>query len=106
LQVVAEAGDGVYALQAIKTHRPDIVLMDITLPYLNGIEATRKIRSNFPNTKVIILTMHSDQAFSDIATQAGACQFLTKDCSKEKILQAIRECLPGPLRVARQPAHQ
>jgi len=105
LQVVAEAGDGVYALQAIKTHRPDIVLMDITLPFLNGIEAARKIRTNFPKTKVIILTMHTDQAFSDMATQAGACRFLTKDCGREILLQAIRECSTSPSRIVGHPPH-
>ena len=92
LKVVGEAGDGVYALQAIEKHRPDIVLMDITLPYLDGIEATRKIMAKFPNIKVIMLTMHANPAFSDHALQAGACQYLAKDCSKQELLQAIKDC--------------
>jgi DNA-binding NarL/FixJ family response regulator len=74
---------------------PDVVLMDISMPVLDGIEATRIISSRFPDTKIIILTMHSDQTYADTALQAGACRFLTKDCGKEKLLDAIRECSPS-----------
>jgi DNA-binding NarL/FixJ family response regulator len=105
LQVVAEVRDGLYAIDAVKKHRPEIVLMDIVMPFLNGIKATHFIRLNFPGTKVIVLSMYSTQRFSDNALQAGACHFLTKDCSKAELLQAIRESSPGPLRVAAQPAH-
>ena len=93
LQVVAEAGDGVYAIEAVKKHRPDVVLMDITMPVLNGIEATRIIRSKFPDTRVLVLTMHTDKSFSDRAYQAGACRFLSKGCSKNELLRAINDCL-------------
>lgn len=93
LQIVAEAGDGVYAIQAVAKHRPDVVLMDITMPVLNGIEATRIIRSKFPGTRVLVLTMHTDKSFSDRAYQAGACRFLSKGCSKDELLRAIKDCL-------------
>ena len=85
---------GAYAIQAVKKHTPDIVLMDITMPVLDGIEATRIIRSRFPGTKVLVLTMHTDKSFSDRAYQAGACCFLSKDCGREKLLNAIRACSP------------
>lgn len=105
LKVVGEAGDGVYALQTIEKHRPDIVLMDITLPYLDGIEATRKIRARFCDTKIIMLTMHSNPTFSDEALIAGACHFLTKDCNKNELLQAIKDCSAGPVKFVGHPSH-
>jgi DNA-binding NarL/FixJ family response regulator len=92
LLVVAEAGDGAYAIQVVKTHRPDVVLMDITMPILNGIEATQIIRSKFPSTRVLVLTMHSDECFSERAYQVGACGFLSKDCGKNELVRAIKEC--------------
>ena len=92
MQVVAEAGDGAYAIQAAVKHRPDVVLMDITMPVLNGIEATRIIKSKFPGTRVLVLTMHSDESFSERAYQVGACGFLSKDCGKNELVRAIKEC--------------
>ena len=82
LQIVAEAENGLAAIQAVETHRPGIVLMDINMPVLNGFDATRIITTEFPDTKVIVLTMHTDEAFSDRAHKAGACHFLAKDCGK------------------------
>jgi two-component system nitrate/nitrite response regulator NarL len=89
LQIVAEAGDGVYAVQAVKTHRPDVVLMDVTMPVLDGIEATRKIKSEFPRVRVIILSMHDAESISAAAYGAGACSCLGKGCSAKEIIQAI-----------------
>jgi DNA-binding NarL/FixJ family response regulator len=103
LQVVAEAGDGLYAIQAVEKHKPDVVLMDITLPFLDGIEATRIIRSKFPDTKVIVFTMYIDQTFSDKALQAGACQFITKDCGRDELLNAVKKCSAAPLKVVGHP---
>jgi DNA-binding NarL/FixJ family response regulator len=92
LQVVAEAENGSAGISLVDLMRPDVVLMDISMPILDGIEATRIISSKFPDTKVIVLTMHTDQTYSDTALQAGACQFLAKDCGKEKLLNAIKHC--------------
>jgi DNA-binding NarL/FixJ family response regulator len=92
IKVVGEAENGSEAIAMVEAFQPDVVLMDISMPVLDGIRATRSITSNFPDTKVIVLTMHTDQAYSDTALQAGACQFLTKDCGKEKLLNAIKEC--------------
>ena len=89
LQIVAEAGDGVYGIQAVKTHRPDVVLMDITLPILDGIEATRKIKSQLPNVRVVVLTMHDVESISGAAYGAGACWCLSKGSSAKEIIQAI-----------------
>jgi DNA-binding NarL/FixJ family response regulator len=95
LRVIAEAGDGAYAIQAAATHRPDVVLMDITMPVLNGLEATRIIKSQLPGTRVIVLTMHADEDFSDRAYQAGASGFLSKTCGKKELLGAITGCSLG-----------
>ena len=92
IKVVGEAENGSEAIAMVEAFQPDVVLMDISMPVLDGIRATRSITSNFPDTKVIVLTMHTDQIYSDTALQAGACQFLTKDCGKEKLLNAIKEC--------------
>jgi len=105
LRVVAEAENGSAGISLVELLQPDVVLMDINMPVLDGIEATRTISSRFPDTKVIILTMHSDQTYADTALQAGACRFLTKDCGKEKLLNAIKECSPGPFKVVGHPPH-
>ena len=105
LRVVAEAENGSAGISLVELLQPDVVLMDINMPVLDGIEATRTISSRFPDTKVIILTMHSDQTYADTALQAGACRFLTKDCGKKKLLDAIRDCSPGPFKVVGHPPH-
>jgi two-component system, NarL family, response regulator DegU len=106
LQIVAEAGDGRYAIEAVEKHRPDVVLMDISMPVLDGIEATRIIKSKFPNTKVIVFTMYIDKTYSDRALHAGACNFLAKGCDKDDILNAILKCSSAPLKVIAHPSDQ
>jgi DNA-binding NarL/FixJ family response regulator len=105
LKVVAEAKNGAEAVGMVEVLHPDIVLMDVGMPVLNGIEATRIIKSRFSDTKVIILTLNSDQTFSDTALQAGACQLLNKYCGQEKLYRAIKDCSAGPLRVVGHPPH-
>jgi DNA-binding NarL/FixJ family response regulator len=105
LKVVAEAKNGAEAIAMVEGVHPDVVLMDIDMPVMDGIEATRIINFKFSDTKVIILTLHSDQTVSDTALQAGACQFLNKYCGQEKLFQSIKECNPGPLRVVGNPPH-
>jgi two-component system, NarL family, nitrate/nitrite response regulator NarL len=89
LQVVAEAEDGLEAIQAVEKHRPDVVLMDISMPVLNGIDATWIIKSKYPNVRVVILSMHDAESISDAACKAGACRCLGKGCSPKEIIQAI-----------------
>ena len=90
LQVVAEAEDGLEAIQAVEKHRPDVVLMDVSMPVLNGIDATWIIKSKFPNVRVIVLSMHDVESISEAACKAGACWCLNKECSPNEIIQAIR----------------
>lgn len=105
LKVVAEAKNGEEAIAMVEGLHPDVVLMDINIPVMDGIEATRVINSRFSDTKVIIITLNSDPMASDNALQAGACQFLNKYCGQEKLFQSIKECSPGPLRVVGNPPH-
>ena len=95
IKVVGEAENGSSAIAMVEKHRPEIVLMDISMPVLDGIEATRIIRSKFPGTRVLMLTMHTVEIFSDRAYQAGACGLLAKDCNKNQLFRAIKDCFLG-----------
>jgi two-component system response regulator DegU len=89
MQVVAEAENGHAAIQAVDKHRPDVVLMDVTMPVLDGFDATWMIKSMFPDVRVIILSMHDAESISEAACKAGACWCLTKGCSPKEIIKAI-----------------
>jgi len=95
LEVVAEVRDGIAALKAAQELQPDVVIMDITLPKLNGIEATRQILTKIPNAKVIALSMHSDQMFVMEMFKAGAKGYMLKDDDFDELLTAIRAVLKG-----------
>lgn len=90
LQVVAEVGDGRTAVQQAIEHAPDVVIMDITLPDLNGIEATRLIKSSVANVKVIALSMHEDRRLLVEMLKAGASGYLLKNCAYTEILTAVK----------------
>jgi DNA-binding NarL/FixJ family response regulator len=95
LTVVAEAEDGRSAVDLAKKLSPDVALMDISMPDLNGIEATRQITGNSPKTKVIILSIHSGQRFVAEVFRAGASGYLLKDCDFNEVLAAIRAVAAG-----------
>jgi DNA-binding NarL/FixJ family response regulator len=90
MEVIAEAADGRNALKLVRELKPDVIVMDITMPDLNGIEATRQITSGHPNIKVIALSVHSDKRFVLGMLQAGATGYLLKDCAFEELADAIR----------------
>ena len=90
MQVVAEAENGRAAIKLNRKFRPDIIVMDINMPDLNGIDATRQIVAEFPGTKVIVFTMHSDQQFVIGALKAGVSGYLLKDSASEELVRAIR----------------
>jgi DNA-binding NarL/FixJ family response regulator len=90
MRVVGEAENGRNALELTAQLRPDVVVMDIHMPDLNGIDATRRIVAEFPDTKVIALSMHSDKQFVDAMLKAGASGYLLKDRSYEEVVRAIR----------------
>ncbi|MCC8438559.1 response regulator transcription factor [Brevibacillus sp. M2.1A] len=89
IELVGEATCGEEAVEKIGELRPDVVLMDLIMPGMTGIEATRQIRSKHPNTKVIILTSFSDQDKKLAAIQAGANSYLFKDIQPDRLLQTI-----------------
>jgi two-component system response regulator NreC len=95
--VVAIANDGAQALKDIKEHKPDIVFMDITMPLMNGLEATKKIKKDFPETKVIIFTMHTEKHIAMNAFRAGAKGYLLKNAEDAVILEAIKQVMDGNL---------
>lgn len=90
INVVAEAEDGRATVQLAKKLSPEVVIMDVAMPDLNGIEATRQIIAEQPNVKVIALSMHSDRRFVSEMLRAGASAYLMKDCAFEELATAIR----------------
>jgi DNA-binding NarL/FixJ family response regulator len=95
IQVVAEAGDGLEAVQAAASHHPDVVLMDIRMPNMDGLEATRLIKRKFPHITVVILTMFDSDAMIMEALRAGAGGYLLKDASQELLVHTIRAAHSG-----------
>ncbi len=91
IEVVGEAEDGLTTIKLVEELEPDVVIMDISMPELNGIEATRKISNDFPYAKVIMLSMHSDRRFVVEGLKAGAAGYLLKDSAFEELVQVIRK---------------
>lgn len=89
LDVVGEANDGREVIRLNEELQPDVLIMDITMPNLNGIDATRQIIGKHPETRIIALSMHSDQRFVVEMLQAGASAYLLKDCVYDELVQAI-----------------
>lgn len=95
MTVVAEASEGREAVQLSEQHRPDVVVMDVAMPVLNGIEATRRITSGNPQTAVVILSMHDDESYVIRSVKAGARGYLLKDSVKADLIAAIRAVCQG-----------
>ena len=95
VEVVGEAGDGRTAVDLISACRPDVVVMDIGLPDLNGVEATRQILSQAPNVKVVALSVHADKRFVAGMFQAGACAYLLKTSAGRELMEAIQDVQAG-----------
>src|ERR1044071_5256060 len=90
IEVVGEAETGRQAVQLTRKLRPEVVVMDIAMPLLNGLEATRQIRKDFPQTRVLILSAHSDDAYVEQMIELGASGFLLKQSSASSLAMAIR----------------
>lgn len=95
LHVVGEAGNGQEALDAYAALRPDVVLMDVRMPLLDGVEATRRLRSQWPDARVIILTTFDDDEYVFEGLRAGALGYLLKDVSVEELADSIRTVMAG-----------
>ena len=94
-QVVAEAGDGRDAVRLAEEFRPDVAVVDVAMPLLNGIEATRQITKRAPQTKVLVLSMYSDEAYVTQMLKAGATGYLLKDSADVDLLQAVQAVSQG-----------
>ena len=94
-QVVAEAGDGRDAVRLAEEFRPDVAVVDVAMPLLNGIEATRQITKRAPQTKVLVLSMYSDEAYVTQMLKAGAKGYLLKDSADVDLLQAVQAVSQG-----------
>ena len=95
MRVVAEAGDGAAAVAAAREHRPDVALVDIEMPVLSGIEATRELRDAAPATRVLILTTFGRPGYLRRAMDAGARGFVVKDAPADQLVAAVRRVAAG-----------
>ena len=95
LQVVGEAHDGQQALSMCRELHPDLVLMDVRMPKMDGLEATRRIKAEMPKTSVVMVTMHESPDYLLEAVRAGAAGYVLKDASGERLLGAVRRTLEG-----------
>lgn len=93
--IVAELADGLSAAQAVEKHHPALLVLDLSLPRLHGIEVLRQVRSSSPSTKVIILSMHNDEPYVIEALRGGAMAYVLKGSDSTEILRAIGEVLAG-----------
>ncbi len=94
-EVVAEAGDGREAVRQAEVHKPDVAIVDVAMPLLNGIETTRQITRKSPATRVLVLSMHADEAYVTQILRAGATGYLLKDSADVDLIQAVAAVAKG-----------
>ncbi len=95
LQVVAEARDGHEAIAVVEKHRPDLILLDLSMPRMNGMDAIGEISRRFPETRILVLTVHKTEEYIQAALQAGASGYVLKDAAYAELIHAIRSILDG-----------
>ena len=96
-EITALADNGKIALELAGRHRPDLMVMDLSMPEMNGIEATRRIMAEFPEIRILALSMHSEKRFVQEVLNAGARGYLLKDCAFEELVGAIRIIMKGDI---------
>jgi NarL family two-component system response regulator LiaR len=102
LEVIGEAGDGVQAIEMTGQHRPDIIIMDISMPLMNGVEATKQIKASNPASAVLILTVHTDVETIFSILQAGASGYLVKSVFGPEVIHTIRAVMDGDMVLSRE----
>ncbi|HSR65203.1 MAG TPA: response regulator transcription factor [Xanthomonadaceae bacterium] len=95
VQVVAQAADGIEAIELALQTRPDVVVADLSMPRLNGLEVVRRLREALPHTRVLVLTMHGEDEYVLQAVRAGASGYLVKDSAASELLSALRSLHAG-----------
>jgi DNA-binding NarL/FixJ family response regulator len=95
IEVVGEASDGHEAIEHVKTLRPDVVMMDVSMPHMSGVEATRELKGICPDTRILALTVHEDDAYVRAFLKAGAAGYLLKRAPTEELVRAIRAVASG-----------
>jgi DNA-binding NarL/FixJ family response regulator len=95
IEVVGDAGNGEHVIRLVQEHQPDVVLMDLKMPVMDGIEATSEITRNHPGVAVLVLTTYADGDSIDSALRAGALGYLTKDAGRVEIASALRSAAAG-----------
>jgi DNA-binding NarL/FixJ family response regulator len=95
VEIVAEVEDGLEAVEATRTHKPDVVVIDVSMPGMNGLDATLHITGEMPGAKVLCLSVHSDPSFVDAALRSGAHGYLVKECLPEELVSAIHAVVAG-----------
>lgn len=95
IEVVAEAADGIETLERAMQTRPDVVVVDISMPHLNGIEVVRRLREMLPDTRVLVLTMHQEEEYVLHMVRAGAAGYLVKDSPSTELIAAVRSLHAG-----------
>ena len=102
IEYVAEARSGEEAIRLCAQHQPDVVLMDLVMPNMNGVEATRALKETCPETQIVVLTSFKEKALVQDALQAGAISYLLKDVSIDELAAAIRDAYRGRSTLARE----
>jgi DNA-binding NarL/FixJ family response regulator len=102
VQVVGEAGDGREVLNLVKLHQPDVVLLDITMPGLNGLDAAARMAKEFPNVRVIILSMHNNEEYYWRALKAGAAGYLLKKAATTELETALQRVVRGEIYLSQE----
>lgn len=95
IEIVAQAENGHEAIEKAKRLKPDILIMDLSLPVINGVDATRILHKELPETKVLILSMHAEKNYIKEALEAGAFGYLFKDCTYDQLIEAINTVYHG-----------
>ncbi len=95
IEVIDEASSGEEAIELCMRHKPDVVVMDINMPGIGGIEAISRISSRLPKARIIVLTVHESEPFPTRVLEAGAMAYLSKRCAPQELVQAVRETYAG-----------
>jgi two-component system, NarL family, response regulator NreC len=94
-RVIGEAGDGLEAVQTVERLKPDVLVVDLMMPGLNGLEVIRQVRKSSPSTRIVVLSMHKSEAYVWEALKNGAVAYVLKDCAAAELVKAVREAAAG-----------